>query len=332
MNLLTPVASRRLLSVGLFMALLAPASLASDLNLTVTSAGQRLVTVTPGAPVPWAVVGELSDNSNQGLAMVAFDLSFDGGPLTPAAAPAVQPMLNFALPLGVSNPAGYGGTVVGGVLRQVGGAQNTINNVFAPYPTGNVITGVAAQGSPQQFAAGTLAAPMQVGTYTLSISNVVANAIRTGTTGDPTWAVDACGVGSTGSLQVVVVGLTANVATLSVSGTGTQTFSLDAGLARAGRLYFLIGTFTGTTPGLTLQNGTHLPLNPSLYLSVTAANPNSAPLTNSLGFLNGSGHAAAAFHLPHVPPAAAGLVLHHAYVLLQPIDFVSNPVSLTLVP
>lgn len=332
MHTLTPTASRRLLSAGLLLALFAPVALASDLNLDVTSGGQRTVMVAPGAAVSWSVTGELSDGNNQGVAMFAFDMAFDGGPLLPADAPGTQPMLNFAMPLGVSNPAGFGGTSVVGGLQQVGGAQNTIVNVFAPFPTGNVMTGVAAQGAPQELASGTLAAPMQVGTYTLSLSNVMANAIRTGATGDPNWAVDGCGVGSLGSLEVVVVGLTANLATLSVQTTGTQTLSLDAGVARAGRIYFLLGTFTGTSPGLTLANGTLLPLNPSFYLTFTATRPNTALLTNSLGLLNASGQATSAFHLPHVPSTAAGLVLHHAYVLLQPIDFVSNPVSLTLVP
>jgi hypothetical protein len=332
MNTLTPTASRRLLSAGLLLALFAPAALASDLNLNVTSGGQSTVMVAPGASVSWAVTGELSDGNNQGVAMFSFNMAFNGGALSPAVTPGLQPMLNFTMPLGVTNPAGFGGTSVGGGLLQVGGAQNTIVNVFAPFPTGNVITGVAAQGSPQQLASGTLAAPMQVGTYTLSLSSVMANAVRTGSTGSPNWAVDACGVGSVGNLQVIVVGLTANVATLSVLTTGTQLLSLDAGAARAGRIFFLLGTYTGTSPGLPLPNGMHLPLNPSLYLNVTASNPNSPPLTNSLGFLDGNGHAASAFHLPHVPPAAAGLVLHHAYVLLQPIDFISNPVSLTLVP
>jgi hypothetical protein len=76
----------------------------------------------------------------------------------------------------------------------------------------------------------------------------------------------------------------------------------------------------------------HLPLNPSFYLTYTLTSPNTALLSNSLGLLDGNGHAASAFHLPHVPPTVAGLVLNHAYVLLQPIDFISNPVSLTLVP
>jgi len=332
MHTLTRNASRSLLSAGLLLTLSAPAALASDLNLDVTSGGQNVVMVAPGAAVTWSVTGELSDGNNQGLAMFAFDMSFAGGALLPGDAPGSMPMQNFATPLGVNNPAGFGGTSIGGGLVQVGGAQNTIVNFFAPYPTGTVITGVAAQGAPEVLASGTLAAPMQVGSYTLSVSNVMANAIRTGTTGDPSWAVDGCGVGSVTNLEVVVVGLTADVPSLSVQTTDSQVLSLDAGAARAGRMYIMLGTFAGTTPGLNLANGMHLPLNPSYYLTFTITNRNTALLSNSLGVLDGNGHATATFHLPHVPPSVAGLVLHHAYLLLQPIDFISNPVALTLVP
>ena len=322
----------RPLTLALVAALLSPVAFASDLNLDITSGGQHIVTVAPGAAVPWSVSGELSDTNNQGLALFTFDMHFSGGALAPATTPGSMPMVNFAQPLGFSNPAGYGGTVSRGNLVQVGGGQNTINNVFAAFPTGNVITGVAANGAPQALASGTLTAPSQCGTFTLSISNVMANAIRVGATGSPNWAVDAAGTGSIQTLQVVVVGLKINLPTISVSTVGSRILSLDAGVANAGRIFFMLGTFTGTTPGVTLAGGTVLPLNPSFYLTWTASNPNTAPLTNSLAHLNGSGQATTLFTLPHLPPSAAGLVLHHAYVLLQPIDFVSNPVSLTLVP
>lgn len=291
-----------------------------------------MVSVTPGATVNYSIVGELSDTGSQGLAMVCFDLSFTGGPLTAATAPASNPMKNFASPQGLSNPAGFGGTLVGGNLVQVGGAQNTINNVFAPKPIGTVITGVAQQGSPQVLASGTLTAPTQCGTYTLNISNVMANVVRTGETGNPFWAVDPAGVGSNTNLTVQVVALFTDKTTLSVANPGTAHFSLDAGASNANRPFWLLGTFTGSLPGLTLANGTHIPLNPSIYLSFTLSNPNTSLLSNSLGFLNASGHAASAFTLPHVPAAAAGLVLDHAYVLLQPVNFASNAVEVTLVP
>jgi len=322
------IGPRLLLLLGL-----CPAALATDLNLSAQSAGQSSIVVTPGAPVSYAIVGELSDASSKGLAMVCFDLAYSGGSLSQANAPASNPMQNFASPLGLNNPAGFGGTASGGALVQVGGAQNTIGNSFAPLPTGSVLIDVAQAGSPQVLATGSLTAPLQCGTYTLSIDNVMANVIRAGETGTPFWAVDPAGVGSKTSLTIEVQALFTNVSTISVSSaTNRQNFSLDAGPSYAGRKYFLLGTFAGTTPGITLAGGTHLPLNGSLYLSFTALNPNTAPLSNSFGLLNGSGQASSTFTLPHVPASAAGLVLHHAYVLIQPINFASNAVEVTLVP
>jgi hypothetical protein len=177
---------------------------ATNLNVRVQSGGSSSVTVPPGATVSWAVVGELSDNLNLGLALFSVDLAWSGGPLAQAANPSSGPMVSFARPAGLTNPAGFGGTVVGGQLRQVGGAQNTINNSFAPFPLGTVITGVAAAGAPVTLASGQLTAPVTPGTYTLTPSGVVANVIRQGETGTPFWHVDRANAGTVQSLVVQV--------------------------------------------------------------------------------------------------------------------------------
>ena len=181
---------------------------ASNLNLRLQSGGSSFITVAPGTPVPWAVVGELSDDLNEGLALFSVDLEWSGGALSPAAAPATNPMLNFARPAGVNNPAGFGGTTSAGRLLQVGGAQNTINSLFAPYPIGTVITGVAWPGQPVALAAGQVTAPTQPGTYVLSASNPVANVIRQGETGTPFWRVEKA---LPGNMTFLIVQVTADV-------------------------------------------------------------------------------------------------------------------------
>src|SRR5690349_1495215 len=97
---------RRLL---LLMCLCPAAGAVTNLNLSAESGGRNLVSVTPGATVSYSIVGELSDTGSKGLAMVCFDLSFSGGPLTQATTPVSNPMLNFSSPQGLSNPAGFGG-------------------------------------------------------------------------------------------------------------------------------------------------------------------------------------------------------------------------------
>ncbi len=233
----TPLVSRILVAA---LAAAAPAS-ASDLSLSVQVSGQNSVSALPGEVLVYSVVAELSDNANEGLALFCFDLAFDGGDLVPAQLPLAGPLLEFSFPRGVTNPAGFGGTPVGGDLLQVGGAQNTIKNVFAPQPTGNVVTGVAANGAPIVLVQGTLTAPTQPGSYTLSAHNLVANVIRQGQTGSGShWIVEAAGAGAITNLALDVVDCTPSVyctakvnsqgCTPSIGFVGAASLSDPAGL------------------------------------------------------------------------------------------------------
>jgi hypothetical protein len=166
------------------------------------------------------VRGELSDDRNEGLALFCFDLDFDGGPLHAAAAPDSAPMNRFASPLGLSNPDGFGGTRVAGNLLQVGGGQNTINNVFAPQPNGPVVTGIALPGAEQELVVGIVDLPSQPGVYHLRLSNLIANAIREGETGVPFWRVDALEPGQIDDLIIQVVPMASTAASTVVSPAG----------------------------------------------------------------------------------------------------------------
>ena len=77
-----------------------------------------------------------------GLALWGTDVVWSAGSPAPMSAPAG--MVTFVRNNGLNNPAGYGGTVSGSTLLQVGGAQNTINNTTgnAPYPVGVVVASV----------------------------------------------------------------------------------------------------------------------------------------------------------------------------------------------
>lgn len=196
--------ARRSAAVALTGSVLVLSASASDFNVTVTSNGASTVTVQPGDVVPYSIAGELSDGASQGLAMFAIDLAFDGGDLEQANAPVAGEMLNFASPLGINNPAGFNGTPIGGDLIQIGGGQNTINNMFAPQPSGMVSTGVALPGAPEVLVTGVLTAPTAPGTYTLAVSNVMANAINSATTGFPFWEVDAVEPGAITQLTITV--------------------------------------------------------------------------------------------------------------------------------
>lgn len=225
---------KRILVIALVAALSATAAKAQPwpaLDIWVQAGGGSAVTVGPNCEVPYYVVGELTDVPNMGLALVGFDLEFDGGDLSHANAPTSTTMGNFVIPdgitnpVGATNPVGYGGTLIGGKLVQVGGGQNTIMNgqvectatidcptgsecdvipappwfctPVATFPVGTVITGIAQNGYPEVLVSGALTAPAGEGPYTLAATNLFANVIKPGQDGNPFWATAAADDGGT---------------------------------------------------------------------------------------------------------------------------------------
>lgn len=165
---------------------------ATDLHVRVeTSDGMSVANVGPGDTVNYQVLGILSDDLNEGLALIGFDLIFDGGDLTQANNPistdvvtCMNPMSNFVRLNGITNPDGFGGTVINGDLIQCGGGQNTIRNDAnnAAFPVGIPTLGVAQPSvcGEAVLLTGSLTAPLTDGPYLLSIpvSSGFANVIK----------------------------------------------------------------------------------------------------------------------------------------------------------
>ena len=133
-------------------------------------------------------------------------------------------------------------------------------------------------------------------------------------------------------------GLSGTPETISLINGGTQSFSLDAGPPFAGLPYVLLGTLSGTDPGLPLD-GVVLPLNADAYTVITLIAPNTPPLAGSFGTLDASGKGVATFTLsPGSPMVLAGLRLHHAFVVIELLPtllhvvYASDPVPLLLIP
>ncbi len=311
------------------MALCIGAAQASDLNVSVRTAnGQSLIRIAPGGTVPYVIQGELSNTTSGGLAMFALDLSFTGGALAQAATPTAMPMLSFTAPMGFVNPAGFGGTLSGGSLLQVGGAQNTINNTIAPTPNGAVTQNVAQAGAPVILAAGVLTAPYHVGDFTLDASHVLANVLLPGQSGTPFWKVEQAGAGVISNLTVRVQSIRPMTSQpLSASAHDSVTFAISAGPANAGRHYVMLGSLAGTA-GISLPGGLTLPLTEDRYTQYTQHVPNSAVLSNSSGVLDASGHANVTFHPIQ---RFEGHTVWHAFYLVGPTDFVSEPVAVQVV-
>lgn len=128
--------------------------------------------------------GDLSE----GLALWGADVNFTaGGPPGQMSCPVA--MSSFQVNDGLNNPAGYGGTLSGNILLQVGGAQNTINNDVgnAPYPIGAVVTGIGD--TTITVAEGTCVDTVD----TMTLENGFANVINDGELG-PVYAVSAATV------------------------------------------------------------------------------------------------------------------------------------------
>jgi len=128
--------------------------------------------------------------------------------------------------------------------------------------------------------------------------------------------------------------LEGDVASLSVSAGGTQTLCANAGPAHAGKLYWTLGSLSGTAPGLAL-GGVLVPLNADAYLLFTAQHPNAGPLPNGLGALDASGRATVSFTLPPgVAASLAGAHVDHAYGVIQGASAVavSNAAGVDLLP
>ena len=124
--------------------------------------------------------------------------------------------------------------------------------------------------------------------------------------------------------------------TIALESGGTQSFRLNAGADRAGLLYLLLGSASGTSPGIPVD-GLVLPLNFDALLAFDLANPNSAIFPGSLGLLDAAGRATAARSVPPGQPASLAVsAVHHAYVVLDvaagSVVFASDPAPLSLVP
>ncbi len=107
----------------------------------------------------------------------------------------------------------------------------------------------------------------------------------------------------------------------------SQPLELDAGPAHAGEVYLVVGSFSGTSPGVSVL-GVTLPLNPDAYLSYSATHPNQSPLLSTLGTLDGSGKASATIEFI---PQLAGRTVHHAFLTISPLGaatFASNALPL----
>jgi hypothetical protein len=118
-------------------------------------------------------------------------------------------------------------------------------------------------------------------------------------------------------------------------GTGEDVgLSFDVGPTFAGRPYMILGSATGTTPGVPLDHGVIIPLVVDGYTNYTLQG---APhLVGQVGNFDAKGRANATIDVPTgLGTALAGVTLNHAFVWLDGSILAlraSNSVSTLLVP
>ena len=118
---------------------------------------------------------------------------------------------------------------------------------------------------------------------------------------------------------------------ISVSGGGSQQWTLDAGAAHGGEFYFIGGSLSGIA-GIPSGSVT-IPLTLDSYTLFSLAHPNTPPLNNTFAMLTGGGTGAADFTIGGglLPASLVGTRAFHAYATLGAgftANFASNPVSI----
>ncbi|MCB9881939.1 MAG: DUF1028 domain-containing protein [Planctomycetes bacterium] len=121
--------------------------------------------------------------------------------------------------------------------------------------------------------------------------------------------------------------------TISASTGNPVIYRLFGTSSRADRPYVLVLSVSGTQPGTVLMPGFTLPLNWDDATIVSVENANTPFFTNSIGRLDLRGrNLAGLFPPPGAFVPAIGTPLAAAWFTFDPVDFVSNPVVVTITP
>jgi len=143
------------------------------------------------------------------------------------------------------------------------------------------------------------------------------------------WGVmDCLGVLDAGGLSM----LDTDVFTLSGNWGGQVNFTLNGGTQNANQPYTLVGSLSGTEPGILLPGSTvTLPLNVDWLFNYILAHLNSPGFSNFQGTLDGSGTTTATLNAPAVP-TYVGSTAHFAYAVGPPWTEASNAAAIMIVP
>jgi len=127
-----------------------------------------------------------------------------------------------------------------------------------------------------------------------------------------------------------------DVDTVSAAAGGQVNFTLNPGPLHGGSQYFVLGSTSGTDPGMNFGNGIVLPLNRDAFTRLTVLRANNAMFGNFHGTLNAEGRGTARFVLPPASnPALVGRQPQFATLVRSPggaWTWASNPYAVTIIP
>ena len=127
--------------------------------------------------------------------------------------------------------------------------------------------------------------------------------------------------------------MSTDVSTISAATGGTVNLTLNAGPLYQSEAYRVLGSITGTTPGITLS-GVNVPVDFDFFMLDTILFANSSALPNFTGNLDATGSAKAALVAGPLPPSAVGLQMDFAFFVTvgHPVKWASDPTVVSIVP
>ncbi|MEZ6085032.1 MAG: hypothetical protein R3E58_14110 [Phycisphaerae bacterium] len=182
--------------------------MADTLELRVVGDGDA-ASVAGGGVVNVYIQGRIQGATDDGLALWGANLSDAGaGSFDVTGAVLDSPggdIDQFKKNLGLTNPAGYGGTAIGGNLIQIGGGQNTIGNAGPTlFPVGTVATDVANGSAWVDLATGSIDTSAAAQDIVLTLDTGFANTLAANT--GPVFPVNAATVSIGGALTITISG------------------------------------------------------------------------------------------------------------------------------
>ena len=168
---------------------------------------------------------------------------------------------------------------------------------------------------------------------TLICSGAQSRLFEVDAAGQTVWSYQLAGTDIIFHAHSVDRRLWASSGEVSVANGGRVDFTHISDSERAGDFYYLLGSLTGTLPGIPLPGGLHLPLNSDVLLIGMLEYPNLGVFQDTLGTVDAQGRAASAIDIRSglLLPALIGLEMDFVHALVGATGYVVEVSNLVTV-